>query len=115
MFDYIKKLLNLDAFQSYITVAIAAQGGLIWLLSKAGCVADAAGVFNCTASTAPTWLLPYLPIGITILAILKVVISFTQGKVIAKTAVISSTGAAGTVTQKQVDSVSKPDAVKKTV
>lgn len=101
--DFIKKLFNLDAFQSYITLAIAAQGGLVWLLSKAGCVADAAGTFNCATSSAPTWLLPYLPIGITVLAILKVVISLTQGKLVSKTAVISSTGEKGTVTQTQVD------------
>ncbi len=113
MFDLIKKYLNLDAFQSYITFAIAAQGGLVWLLSRAGCVADSIGIFNCTASTAPTWLLPYLPIGITSLAILKVIISFTQGKLTAKTAVIDKSGVSGTVTQAQVDAGPKTIVVKR--
>lgn len=103
MLNSIKKIFNLDAFQSYITMAIAAQAGLAWVLTRAGCVADAVGTFNCTASTAPAWLLPYLPLGIGALAVLKVVISITQGKLTSKTAVINPLGDAGTVTQKQVD------------
>jgi hypothetical protein len=61
--------------------------------------------FGCTAvdcAAAPAWIAPYLIIAMPVLAFVKLVIGFIEGKLVAPTAVVNETGLPGTVLPEDV-------------
>ncbi len=116
MFD---KLFNNSTIQSIILTITAVTGFVSTFLVWLGCKADAIGNLTCNVNELPTWLPPTLApwvIGTaSALAVVGLIIRKVQGILTTPVAPISSSGAPGTVTQKQVDSKSVPDAPVKTV
>jgi hypothetical protein len=114
MFD---KIFNSGTAQSILLVIAGASAGLDKLLEWLGCTYTTAGAQVCLPENVPTWfpefLTPYLPVVAAIAAGLALVYRFAKGTAATPSAPISSSGAAGTVTQKQVDSVSVTAAPKK--
>lgn len=114
---FITDFFNTSTLQSVIltitAVISAVSSGLVWL----GCKTDALGSLTCNINDLPSWLPPSLApwvIGTaSVLAVAGLVIRKVQGILTTPVAPISSSGAVGTVTQKQVDSVSSPTAVSK--
>ncbi len=75
----ITKYLNLQAFHQLLTIAGVIQAGIAGIMTYAGCVATAAGGFDCTASTwDPRWI-PWLMWGSAITVALKPLITIKQG------------------------------------
>ncbi|MEP6827956.1 MAG: hypothetical protein ABJA10_07765 [Aestuariivirga sp.] len=94
--------MNSSPIQGYMTVALTVISFLISILLGMGC-SEIAGTISCAASTAPTWLVPYLGYAALFLGFAKTALGLIDGKLFANTAVISNSGAPGTVTQKSVD------------
>ena len=108
------KIFNTGTIQSValsISVIITAlSSALVWL----GCKIDAVGSLTCNVSDLPSWLPPSLTpwvIGTaSVVGVIALIVRKVQGTLTTASAPISSSGAVGTVTQKQVDSVSVPSA-----
>ena len=89
--------MNSNLFQTILTALLTLCGVATTILLSFGCTQDVAGAINCAASTAPTWLAPYLVIAASALGIVKLITGAITGKLVAPTAVISTSGASGTV------------------
>jgi hypothetical protein len=94
--------MDSSKIQSVLTMLMTAIGSITYLLvSYAGCK-EIAGAIDCTASTVPTWLVPYLVVIGTLVGGAKVVLSLFTGKFWAPTVPVSTTGKPGTVTADQI-------------
>lgn len=89
--------MNSNFFQTILTVLLTACGVVTSILLGFGCAPDASGTLNCAASSAPEWLVPYLVVAASALGIVKLITGAITGKLVAPTAVVSSSGAPGTV------------------
>jgi hypothetical protein len=87
--------MNNNMFQTILTVLITASGFATAAMQYFGCTA-----VDCSA--APVWIAPYLVIAMPILGFAKLVIAYLEGKLIAPTVVVDSSGLPGTVTPDQV-------------
>lgn len=106
--------LNPNLFSQLLTGAIILETGLTTVLLKLGCAETAVDTtLVCTAGTLPSWtpawVLPWLVGAAAAKGVLKWGIHLFQGDTFLSglfkpTAIISHSGAPGTVTQKQVDS-----------
>ena len=89
--------MNSNLFQTILTVLLTACGVLTSILLAFGCTQDVTGALNCAASSAPEWLVPWLVVAASALGIVKLITGAITGKLAAPTAVVSSSGARGTV------------------
>jgi hypothetical protein len=110
MFKFFKSFLNTGTYQTLLITLAGASAALAGILEKIGCTVSTSGVTTCLPSDAPFWfpnsMEPYLiPIASAATA-LAVVIRFMKGTAATPSAPISESGDIGTVTQKQVDTVS---------
>jgi hypothetical protein len=96
------KTMNSNLFQTILTVLITISGLATSLLVSMGCT-DVAGSLNCATSSAPTWLAPYLVMAASVLGVVKLIVAAFTGKLTAPTAVVSTSGAAGTVNPRSVN------------
>lgn len=80
--------MNSNFFQTILTVLITVAAFASMILVSFGCVESPSGTMLCSASTAPTWLTPYLGMAATGLGFLKLIIAFFQGKLTAPTKVV---------------------------
>jgi hypothetical protein len=94
--------VNLNFFQTILTVILTicsiATAGLLAL----GCIESPSGTMLCSAANAPAWLVPYLVLAASIVGPLKLIIAKIEGKLTAPTVVVSTSGDAGTVRPSQV-------------
>lgn len=65
--------MNSNLFQTILTVLLTACGIVTSILLGFGCTQDAAGAVSCAASSAPSWLAPYLVITASALGIVKLI------------------------------------------
>jgi hypothetical protein len=91
-----------NIFQKIMTAAGVALTAITFYLLQAGCVQTAAGALSCTATTAPTWLAPYLGATAAIVGVAKLIVDGFTGKLTHATVPVTNTGAPGTVTPAQV-------------
>jgi hypothetical protein len=89
--------MNSNLFQTILTVLLTVCGIVTSILLGFGCTQDAAGAVSCAASSAPSWLAPYLVIVASALGIVKLITGAITGKLTLPTAVVSTSGASGTV------------------
>lgn len=104
---------NSNLFSQILTGAIILETGLTALLMKIGCTQAAADTaLVCTTSTlpewTPAWLLPWLVGAATVQGALKWGLHLFKGDtwlggLLKPTVVVTSSGAPGTVTMKQVE------------
>lgn len=96
------KIMNTNLLQTILTIMITFSGIVTTLLLNAGCTASSSGALDCAKANVPSWLTPYL-IGITaVLGVVKLLIAAFDGKLVKPTAVISNSGAPGTVSPQAV-------------
>ena len=93
--------MNSNLFQTILTALVTISGIATSILISLGCH-DVAGAVNCVGSTAPAWMIPYLAIATSILGIIKLITAVFTGKLTAPTAVVSNSGALGTVAPRNV-------------
>ena len=89
--------MNSNLFQTVLTVLLTACGVLTSILLALGCTQDVTGAINCAASSAPEWLVPWLVVAASALGIVKLITGAITGKLVAPTAVVSNSGARGSV------------------
>lgn len=89
--------MNSNLFQTILTVLLTACGIVTSILLGLGCTQDVAGAVSCAASSAPSWLAPYLVIAASALGIVKLITGAITGKLVLPTAVVSVSGDTGTV------------------
>lgn len=89
--------MNSNLFQTILTAVSLGATALTTLLLSLGCSQDVAGKLMCVATSAPTWLVPYLATIAAILGVVKLIIATVTGKLAAPTAIVSTSGAPGTV------------------
>lgn len=89
--------MNSNLFQTILTAASLAATAVTTILLSLGCSQDAMGKLMCVATSAPTWLVPYLATIAMVLGVVKLIIATFTGKLSAPTAVVSVSGAPGTV------------------
>ena len=88
--------MNSNYFQTILTVVAGILAMATTILLSMGCT-DIADKISCVASSAPTWIAPYLAIAASAIGVLKVIIGAFTGKLTKQTAVIATTGDVGTV------------------
>lgn len=89
--------MNSNLFQTILTAAITICGILTSILLSVGCTTLPTGALDCSASTLGATWIPYLAIIASALGIVKLIVAAFQGKLVAPTAVVATTGAPGTV------------------
>ena len=89
--------MNSNLFQTILTVLLTLCGVATTILLSFGCTQDAAGAVSCAASSASTWLAPYLVIAASALGIVKLITGAFTGKLMLPTVAVTKSGAAGTV------------------
>ena len=94
--------MNSNLFQTILTAVSLGATALTTVLLSLGCSQDATGKLMCVATSAPTWLVPYLATIAAILGMIKLIIAGLTGKLTAPTAVVSNSGASGTVSPSAV-------------
>jgi hypothetical protein len=94
--------MNSNLFQTILTVLLTACGVVTSILLALGCTQDVTGAINCAASSAPEWLVPWLVVAASALGIVKLITGAITGKLVAPTAVVSKSGAPGTVHPERV-------------
>jgi hypothetical protein len=78
---------NTNLLQTIMTTAASICAILTTVLLSMGCV-DVAGTLSCTATTAPTWLTPYMAGIAMLLTIAKLLLGAFEGKLTAPTVAI---------------------------
>lgn len=73
--------MNTSLLQTVLTIISGLLALAIPVLLSIGCTTSiVTGAIDCSAATAPTWMVPYLGIFVVALNLLKVVISTLEGK-----------------------------------
>ena len=73
--------MNTNLFQTLLTVAVTVSGILSSILVSFGCsAAPLTGALDCSHSSAPIWLVPYLVGTASVLGIVKLLLATFEGK-----------------------------------
>jgi len=84
--------MNTNFLQTLMTVLMLLSSFGTSILLGFGCTANQiTGAVDCSASTAPLWLAPYLVIAATVLGIVKMVLAAFEGKLTAPTIPVNKT------------------------
>jgi len=98
--------MNTNYFQTLMTTAIALLGVATAVLVSMGCTHALNGALDCSNSSAPIWLAPYLVIAASIISFLKLILGAFEGKLTKPTVPVvpNGEGKPGVVTEAQVKS-----------
>ncbi len=97
--------MNTNFLQTLMTVGVAISGLMTSLLIALGCKHNAlTNALDCTNTTAPLWLAPYLVTAAAVLGVVKLILGAFEGKLVKPTVPVvpDGQGAPGVVTVSQV-------------